>query len=167
MTKLIKKSKCTFENGYIIKKNKVVGIPRIVHLQLDKLECMLQQMDYLITQPAGRPGPSLNGWQRKSALKSDRPYFDAPDTPVTDRRVEEAMQFMKEVDAVQDTVDTNKLIDEFGELIDWCAADKFVEGTDHSQLDLYVLGNPLELKPQTVAALLGRLVTSPVQIEEL
>lgn len=167
MPKMIKKSKCQFEAGHITKKNELVGIPAVVHMQLDKLEIMLQQAEYLENQPVGTPAPSLDGFVRKTTLTSDRPYVEMPSTPVTDKRVAEAMQFMAEADAVNDTATINRTIDEFGALIDWCAADKFVEGQDTSAIDLYILGNPLELTPDKIAGYISGLVLAPAIDMEL
>ena len=94
MTKLINKADCTFENNRIVKDDEIVGLPVDVVLQLHKLELMIQQYDYLKMQPCYSPAPSLDGFERKTALKSDRPYVNVPDTPVTDNRVQEAMALM-------------------------------------------------------------------------
>lgn len=166
MAKLIKKSKCKFEAGIIVKKNKQIGIPYCVWCQINKLELMLQQYNYLKQQPSYQAGPTLEGFKRESALKVDRPYIDTPDTPTIDKRVEEAMRFMSETDRVNEAVDTNKAIDDFGELVDWCASDKFIEGDCYKIIDTPMLGNPLELEPTEVAAALKILVCAPVVVEE-
>lgn len=165
MAKLIKKSKCEFEAGIIVKDDEQVGIPPVVYLQLEKLETMVQQYRYLAAQKPACEGPSLEGFERKSALVSERPYIPAPDTPVTDRRIAEAMEFMAEADAVANAADVNLAIDSFGALVDWCAADKFVEGDCYKKLDLYELGNPLELTADKIAGILKEIVESPITIE--
>ena len=165
MAKLIKKSKCEFINGHIVKKNELIGIPSNVWLQLNKLEVMVQQHGYIIAQDAYCPGPSLDGFVRRSALKGNRPYLEAPETPVTDKRVTEAMAFMKEVDAVNDVHLINETIDRFGELIDWLDADKFVEGTCTHPIDTPELGNPLELRGEDIAKVIEMLVTCPIEFE--
>ena len=165
MAKLIKKSKCEFEAGIIVIDDEQVGIPAVVYLQLEKLETMVQQYRYLAAQKPACEGPSLEGFERKSTLVSERPYIEAPKTPVTDRRVAEAMEFMAEADAVANAADVNEAIDNFGALVDWCAADKFVEGDCYKKLDLYELGNPLELKADDIAVILTEIVESPITIE--
>lgn len=165
MSKLIKKSKCDFEAGHIVKKNELIGIPYKVWAQLNKLELIVQQYDYLMNQPKYSAGPSLQGFERKSALKKDRPYVEAPETPVTDRRVAEAMEFMAEVDSVNDTAEINEMIDDYGALIDWLAADKFVEGECYNPIDTPVLGDPLYLLPGEVVNIIKHLVKHPVEFE--
>lgn len=150
MPKLIKKSKCSFENGHIIKKNKVVGIPSAVYYQLEKLEIMIQQWSYLSSQRPMSPEPSLVGWERKSKHVADRPYVDMPETPEMDKQVKEAIAFMCEVDAIEEAENINKMIDRFGDLIDWCANPKFIEGDNFNTIDLYELGNPLLMTPEDV-----------------
>lgn len=162
MAKLIKKSKCEFVAGQIVKKNELIGIPYKVWAQLTKLDLVIQQYDYLLSQPKYSPGPSLHGFERMSALKNDRPYVDAPDTPVTDRRVAEAMEFMAEVDSVNDTEKINEMIDEYGALIDWLAADKFVEGECYNPIDTPSLGNPLYLNPKNVVYFIKLIVKNPI-----
>lgn len=163
--KLIKKNKCTFEAGHIVKKNELVGIPSVVWYQLEKLEVMYQQYAYLKAQRAYCPGPSLDGFARTSALGTKLPYAPVPDTPVMDRRVEEAMAFMEEVDAVDNAKKLNDAIEDFRELIDWCASEKFVEGNCYNPIDTFELGDPLKLTADTVAYVLSRIVNEPVEIE--
>lgn len=166
MAKLIKKSKCEFEYGIITKKNKQVGIPYCVWCQLNKLELMFQQYTYLKTQPEYQAGPSLDGFERKSLIKSDRPYVSLPDTPTIDKRVNEAMAFIKETDEMNDAVKVNELIDDFGALIDWCSNEKFIEGECYKIIDTPMIGNPLEIKPEAIVVLLKLIVSSPITFEE-
>lgn len=165
MAKLIKKSKCKFENGVIVKKSKVIGIPRVVWLQLNSLELMSQQYDYLATQPEACEGPSLKGFKRKSALRAKRPYAMVEETPVTDRRVKEAMEFMAEQDCIANAELANEYVDRFGALVDWLDGDKFVEGECFTPIDTPTLGNPLKLTPEDVTKILLLIVSSPIRLE--
>ncbi len=163
--KLIKKSKCKFDHGYIVKDGEIIGIPENVWLQLNKLEIMVQQYYYLRDQGPARRGPSLEGFVRKSDIKPDRPYIDAPDTPVTDKRVAEAMEFMREVDCVNKTDEVNEAIDAFGALIDWLSDNKFVEGTCTQPIDTFMLGNPLMLSPNGVVSFIEMMVKHDILME--
>lgn len=165
MAKLIKKSKCKFEAGYIVRKGETVGIPIAVWNQLNKLELIVQQYDYLLGQPTFREAPSLDGFKRRSIFKTERPYAEPPETPVTDRRVKEAMEFMAEVDEVNDVHEINEAIDRFGELIDWCAKDKFIEGSCGYPIDTPMLGDPLTLSPERIATTLALIIKNPIIIE--
>lgn len=162
--KLIKKDKLTFKAGHLIKKNKVVGLPVNVWLQLNELETMIQQYDYLKKQKEYNPGPSLDGFERKRSE-----YFDnilevlPPETPVSDKRTAEAMAFMKEVDQVDKANEVNKTIERFRDLMLWCQHDEFIEGDCYNPIDLYVIGNPLELTEEQVAQFIERMVFDPVQ----
>jgi len=162
MAKLIKKSKCSFEAGHIIKKGEVVGIPQVVWMQLNKLEVIYQQYCYLKKQPAYQPGPSLDDFKRQSSLTSDRPYVETPETPVTDKRVAEAMAFMEETDKTCNACKVNEVIDEYGDLIDWLNADKFIEGNCYSAIDTPFLGNPLELDDASVVKIISMIIESPI-----
>jgi len=161
MAKLIKKSKCTFEEGYIIKNGKQIGLPFIVWAQLNELEIMMQEHAYLKAQPTYQPGPSLEGFERKSAFTKDRPYVDAPDTPVTDKRVAEALAFIDESEKVENAATVNNAIDKFGALIDWAASKKFIEDDCYTRIDTPSLGNPLELTPEAIVSVLRVLIEDP------
>lgn len=165
MAKLIKKSKCKFENGYIVKKNNQIGIPLTVWLQLNKLETMYQQYTYLLSQPAYQAGPSLEGFKKVSALESKLPYVEAPETPVSDKLIAESLAFMEEADKINEAVEINNAIDRFSALFEWLDADKFLEGDCYKQIDTLFLGNPLELTPDAVAAIFKKIVSSAVVFE--
>lgn len=161
--KLIKKSKLTFEAGHLIKKDKVIGLPVNVWLQLNELETMIQQYDYLKKQKEYSPGPTLDGFERRRSE-----YFDnileevLPETPVSDKRVAEAKAFMDEVDRVDKAKEVNETIEHFHDLMLWCQHDKFIEGDCYNPIDLYVLGNPLELTEEKVARIIECMVFNPV-----
>lgn len=165
MAKLIKKSKCKFVAGQIVKKNELIGIPYPVWAQLNKLELIVQQYDYLLDQKPACAGPSLDGFKRKSALHSKLPYVSMPDTPVMDKRVEEAMAFIDEVDNINNANEINEAIDEYGELIDWLNCEEFVEGECTKAIDTPTLGNPLDLVADDVVAILSQIIKFPVAME--
>ena len=165
MTKLIKKKDCKLKNCQIVKGDKLIGIPRIVWMQLNKLDLMSQQYMYLIQQPAYQPGPSLKGFVRKSALDKKMPYLDMPDTPVSDARVEEALKFMREADACANVAEANDMLDRFKDIVIWCDSKKFVEGDCTAPIDTPALGNPLNIKGEDIAGLLHMLASSPIVIE--
>lgn len=164
MTKLINKADCKFEAGHIVKDDELIGISRPVYYQLNELELIVQQHKFLAAQPKHSPAPSLNGFVRKTSLRSDRPYVKQGKTPVTDAREKEALKFMAECDEKNDVDKINATIDRFGELVDWCAGDKFVEGLIVEPLDLVELGNPLELKPEKIVEIISEVVKNPVSV---
>lgn len=173
MAKLIKKDKCKFKQGHIVKKGKVIGLPFAVWLQLNKFELMIQEYWHLRKQPAYQPAPSMDGFERKSMFGNDRPYVEMPDTPTTDKRVGEALAFMAEADAVSDAKMVNQVIDDFGALIDWCNSEEFIEGDCLNVIDTPEIGNPLELDADEIAFVIEKMVTVPaikggkfVRIEE-
>lgn len=167
MTKLINKSKCEFEYGFIVKKDKVVFLPHSVYLQLMKLENMVQQHAYLKQQDPYCPGPSLDGFEFKSALKNKMPFVEVTETPVADKRVEEAMLFMEEMDNVDKTNKINEMIDRFADLIRWCQNDKFIAtNCPHPPIDTYMIGDPLLLTDTMVCNAISKIVTGPVEMEK-
>lgn len=165
MTKLIKKKDCKFKHCQIVKGDELIGIPANVWLQMNKLETMYQQFCYLQAQPKHQAGPSLEGFVRKSMIEDNMPYIKAPETPVTDARVEEAMAFMAEVDAVSSVAEANGMLDRLKDLVLWCDNKKFVEGNCLEPIDTPYLGNPLELKGKHIAKLLKAMASSPIMLE--
>ena len=162
--KMIKKDKCKFDNGLIVKGSKIVGLPADVALQLQKFELMIQQYEYLASQPAPQPMPSLDGFEFDDGLSKPK-HFGQPETPTMDARVEEAMAFCAEVEEVDQVIETNRMIDRFEALINWCNADKFVAGDYVSPLRCPRIGNPLKLTEDLVIGTIVDMVKHPVVIE--
>jgi len=163
MAKLIKKKDCKFKNGYIVKDDKVIGLPTAVWMQLNKLELMMQQYAYLDDQGEYHKAPSLEGFKRASSKK--RSYVTVKETPTIDELVSKAESFMRETDAVNTANDVNKMIDRYGALVDWCASKKFVGGLQDGPLDLVMIGNPLELTPDDIASILLTIAKKPFKLE--
>ena len=162
MAKLINKNKCKFENGYIIHKHKIIGVPVVVGMQMRKLELMFQQWRYLKQQPGYTPAPSLDGFEFKSGLHDVDWHVERPSTPAMDARLEESMQFIADVDKVDDYHKINEMIDQFEALIRWCEADKFVPGDDLAPIDApCCIVNPLTLDPRDVVSVIEMMVYDP------
>lgn len=159
MSKLISKKQMIYENGRFYHKDLEVHIEGAVAAQLNKLELMVQQFEYLEEQAPYSAGPSLAGFERKTAIGTNRPYVEVPETPTLDKRAEEAKAFMEEIDAASDAKEINRQIDAFGELIDWCSKVKVptYDGTYSPIVDTPVLGDPLDLKAETVVEWLTKL----------
>lgn len=164
--KLINKNKLHFENGYIMKKSKVVPIPRVVAMQLKLLDLAMQQRDYLLKQPAYQPAPTLKDFKPASWFENTY-TVTKPKTPVTDKRVEEAMAFIEEMDNVSYAEDAQKHMDEFKPLLDWIADEKML--IDDSgwigRLDIPFVGNPLELDVEEVMEVIIQL-SKPITLED-
>lgn len=143
-------------------------LPLDVIGQARKLDLMAQQHDYLKGQPKYQPGPSLAGFKRKSVKNVGRPYLEDPETPVTDARVEEAMKFMAEADAISQVSDVNDAIDELGALFDFLGSDHWFEPTVGVEtcIDVPALGNILELTPEEARAILEEIAASPIVLED-
>lgn len=165
MTKLIKKKDCKFKVPHIVKDDELIGIPKVVWLQLNQLETLYQQWQYLKDQPAYQEGPSLDGFVRKTNRTKNLPYVEMPKTPVNDARIEEAMAFMAEVDACAEVANVNEMIDRYAALISWCQHKKFIEGDCTYPIDTPELGNPLKLSANDVVKVLKAIVNEPIVIQ--
>ena len=160
------KHECKFEQGHILCGDRVVGIPFDVFAQLHRLEIMIQQHDYLSTQAPYSPGPSLKGWRRRYLADEGLPFVEPPETPEIDKRAAKAMKFMAEMDSIEEAKELNEAISRFAPLIKWCQNEAWVEGNTTDAIDLYTIGNPLELDADTVVTVLKAIIQSPIKIQE-
>ena len=171
MAKMYYKKDLSMVDGRVIdpKTNEVVCLPTNVVLQAEKLDLMAQQYDYLKDQGEYHPGPSLDGFKRRSVFdgRSGRPYLEDPETPAMDARVAEAIAYMGEVDKMQEVEDVNAAIDMLGALFDFLGSDHFFEPEmcRVGVVDAPVLGNILELTPEEARAIVETIAKSPVKME--
>jgi len=165
--KIIKKADVQFEDGMYYMGDETVSIPVKVRIQAEKLDLMWQEYQYLKGQPEYCSGPSLEGFERKSYKAQDRIRICAPETPVHDKVAAEAQAMIRELKAADAAEETNGWIDKFGDLVDFCGSEKFVdEGcTTTFFVDAPAIGNLMTLTQDMVAGMLFEMVTSPIQLE--
>lgn len=166
MAKMIYKEKLTFDNGMVLDGDETVNIPRLVAIEAERLDLMLQEYNYLKAQPEACEGPTMDGFERESYRASHRYKLAMPDTPIMDAKAAEGKAFVAEVKAHNATVEAQHVLDEFRELVDFAQSDRFVEESCGTYMvDTPALGSILELTPERIGEVLLEIAKSPIQIE--
>lgn len=150
--KLRNKSKLVWNNGYITtKKGKLVALPDAVQDELDQMEVDIEMNFHQQTQPKPvDPKPF-----KRLGLKLPLASIET-DTPLLDKKVEESMALMDELDEVNAADRIKKLAEErYPNLARFAAEDEFIPGTRIERLNLPILekvANPLEMDPEKFLA---------------
>ena len=145
-TKMMKKSKLTFNDGlFFTKKGRIVAIDPVVVSQFNDLERMVQMYDYIEDQPKAQPEPSLDGFEFKSTLSTQ--IFIEATTEMLDKKYEEATQIMAELDAKANAHACNEIFKRYEALTTWVDNDEILVTVNPSKIpdkiDTFYLGNPL------------------------
>ena len=165
--KLIKKSECDFSKGYIIGADgeTVIALPFPVRHQLEELDRAWQIFCYLDEQEPYHPAPTIAGFKRET-FRDERAWEmpEKPETPAIEKRMEETLAYLKDVDAEEGYDKLAYACDRFHDLLDFCAEEAFiaVDAASIQALKCARVGNPLELKADDVIAMLKAMVESDV-----
>lgn len=171
MAKMYYKKNLVMVDGRVLdpETNEVVCLPIDVIMQAEKLDLMAQQFEYLKDQGEYHPGPSLEGFKRRSVFDGNvgRPYLEDPETPTMDARVAEALAFIDESEALDRVKDVNRTIDHLGALFDFLGSDHFFEAEKYKNqiVDAPTLGNILELTPEEARGIIEEIASSPIVLE--
>lgn len=150
--KMYKKEELTVKDGLLVAGNGDVVLvnPEVVDLA-NELETNLQKARYLSAQPKGGPAPTLDGFTRKSTKSIE--MFTC-DTPISDKRAEDALAFMDELDDIKLTDDMNNMLLGMTELVMFVQEGEVLglEGcTTIRRFDTPTLGNPLKWTEDTLS----------------
>lgn len=151
--KMINKSELEYKDGYVLNGNDIVALdPRIVR-QANSLEEMVQKRRWLNDQPSACAGPNLSSFERESEFDA-LPHWEA-ETPLIDKKIEDSMKFMKELDEVNlvDMVN-EKIFNYLKELVEFSTKDYVIDESglcSPERFDLPTLGNPLELTADQIS----------------
>lgn len=159
--KIIEKSKLSFEEGYIVSKCEVVGVPDYVVNDLNAIETAIQQAAFLKAQPEGVAAPSLKDFERKSA--HTLPTIERPETPLNDKKLADSLALIEELDAADSVEQVNAFITKHANLFEWVGNKKVIDyETTPVKFDLPTLGNPLKLTTKDLTDHLMTLVGTEV-----
>ena len=145
MTRFISKKECEYKKGFVTRNNEIIGLPVDVVFQLRRLEGAFQRARYLATQPAGRPAPSLDGFEFESEHKVDVPWIEHVDTPALDAKIDESLALISELEKMHMVGQVNQYRSSFRNLFEFVGNDEFIEASEPMRLDLATIGNPLTL----------------------
>ena len=152
MAKFYSKSDLTFKSGYVVNADgDVVALPKGVARQLNDIETMVQKADWVFEHEVEEKEPEE--FVRKSAF-APAPVITV-DTPLLDKKVEEAVRLHEEIQRHLCADKLNEIIAGFKEAFAFCDEESFVEGDEVIRLDLPTLGDPLKLTTYGLAKLIG------------
>ena len=158
--KYMKKSKLQMIDGMICnKKGEVLGInPKIAEL-FNQLETEIQEKMYMDKQPEAQPMPSLDGFEREHANGNVKiPTIEVAETPIIDKRIKEAMAFVKEVEAQHTADEANKKYEDYALLFQFVENESILVNTDmlaEYGIDTPFIGDVLKLDKEDLADLIG------------
>jgi len=155
MAKMYKKSELSVIEGRLVSKdNEVVNIPSGIIRQANDLETLVQKARYLKAQPEEQPAPSLDGFERKTEKGLRK--FEA-DTPIMDGKVNEAIEFMKELEGTKEVQLMNEMLGRYDRLYEFVRSENVFEDSGaidwtryDNRLDTPTLGNILDWTPDTI-----------------
>lgn len=150
--KMINKSELEYKNGYIVNGDEIIAVDPYIILQANALEEMVQKRRWLNDQPQACSGPNLSSFERESELDV-LPHWEA-ETPLMDKKIEDSLKLMEELDEMNMVNLVNKELKYFEELIEFTSKDYVIDMPSQcapEKFDMPTLGNPLELTAQQVA----------------
>jgi hypothetical protein len=154
------KKQLTIVNGYLKAPDSTIVVvdPKVI-VEANVLETLSQKADYLMAQPAATPMPTFDGFERKSIMDEIVPKFTVT-TPMLDKRAEDALAIMEELDNVETANNANQVLELFAELFEFVKNDYVIDhGNDGSELvriDTPTLGNILELTDSEVVEVIAK-----------
>lgn len=144
--KMYKKSELNFKNGMLATADGdvIVPDPKVV-AQANQLETMAQRGAWLKEQPEMCAGPDFSKFERKS-IKDEEINKFVCETPLLDKKAEESIALMDELDALEVCDKLNEVQSQFKELFAWVGDDTVLSDDSRalSTFDTPTLGNPLE-----------------------
>lgn len=143
--KMYKKSDLTVNHGLLVSKDGDIIMPDInVVDQANRLETLAQKSAYLAGQPEATPMPTLDGFERIS-IRDNNVKFRAV-TPLMDKKTDEAMAIMGELNDIATVEKANEMLGEFVALLDFVEQDFVIDcGNELYLFDTPILGSVLEL----------------------
>ena len=166
--KLFNKNELQFVDGMLISKatNDVVCPAPSAVFGLNNLETKYQEAMYLKEQGEYNPAPTLEGFNRETALHSIRVEIPEAETPTLDEQVARSIKITEELDAVCKHDDMVQLINSNEEAFNFVHAD-YVVDTDCSlyRFDLPYIGNPLELTDEKLVAICEFIIEHGLKID--
>ena len=165
MAKYIKKSKLTFtDDGLLVtKKGQVVYLvdQEVVKLA-NELDTMVQEFAYLVAQPKPQPLPSLDGFEREHLGDYVSPFEMELDTPIMDKRIEEAQAFAKEAEEQYRAMRCNETFDLFAPLFKFADSEAVLVSEEVGEVfDTPTFGDPLKLTEERIAGAIQEIHAHP------
>ena len=149
MAKLVSKSDLSFKHGYIIDNDgTVMNLSFRVWEQLIDLELMVQRADFAKVHGISDDDNVQVTMDDFVPVHRYKVTFGmTAKTPLLDKKMDEAMQLMEEIEDSQKAAQLTKAINEMPELLEFISSEYILVTSECApqRFDLAILGNPLEL----------------------
>lgn len=144
--KFMKKDMLVYKNGYLMnKKGKIVMPDYDVVYKFNNLEEEFQKALYLKAQPKAVSAPSMEGWEKVSEHDVDVEDMFFAETPTLDKKIEESIALMDDIDAANKVDKLQAIAAEYPEVIEFINSKEIIVYEDSGyRFDMATLGNPLE-----------------------
>lgn len=155
--KMYKKSKLSYENGYIVKNDKIVGIDNEVVDLLNRIEHDYQVARWRKNHPA-IPATEVPPFEFETDRGEVFVSFES-DTPALDEALALSMAIMDDLDAVSTAEQLNHYFEGIQPVINFVNDERVVSFNQNTQhrFDLKYLGNPLELTKEKLVELISEM----------
>lgn len=154
MAKLVSKSDLSFKNGYIIDETgTVMNLSFRVWEQLIDLEMMVQRAGFAKVNGISDDDNEQVTMDDFVPVHRYKVTFGmVAKTPLLDKKMDEAMQLMEEIEDSQKAAQLTEAINEMPELLEFISSEYILvtsEGAPQRH-DLAIIGNPLDLTRDTL-----------------
>lgn len=149
MAKLVSKSDLSFKNGYIVDETgTVMNLSFRVWEQLADLEMMVQRAGFAKVHGISdedKEQITMDDFVPVHRYKVD--FGLILKTPLLDKKVDEAMQLMEEIEGSQKAAQLTEAINNMPELLEFIGSEYILVTSECApqRFDLAIIGNPLEL----------------------
>ncbi len=153
MAKLVSKSDLSFKHGYIIDKDgTVMNLSFRVWEQLIDLELMVQRAGFAKVHGISDDDNEQVTMDDFVPVHRYKVTFDTiVKTPMLDKKMDEAMQLMEEIENSQKATQLTKAINSMPELLEFVSSEYVLVTSECApqRYDLAIIGNPLDLTADT------------------
>lgn len=139
--KTYKKENLKYKNGYIFKGDKIVGIDNDIVDLANKMETDTQRKYHEVHNKI-----DINDVEEFNRVSEFSRPLVMPSTPKLDKKIEESIELMDELDGMQKAEEANEYLESIHPVVQFIQEDFVIDCKQDTQhkFDLPVLGNPLE-----------------------
>lgn len=163
--KIYNKDNLHYKNGmFVTDSGDIIGIDSEIVDLANELETKYQRAVWLETQPAPCLGPNFSEFERLSEFDMDDEF--KVETPIMDKRTEESIKYMEELDMKILNDSMNEQLRGMKPLVMFVEDDSVIsfDVDKIHRFDCYMLGNPLDWTKDTIISAIARI--NNVELED-
>jgi hypothetical protein len=156
-TKMYKKSKLEYKNGYIVKNGKIISVDNKIVDMFNQLETDYQRALWDANHPV-MPAVGRPEFQFETERGKVHPVIKVH-TPNLDEAISKAKDIMDDLDAIDAADRATEYLNKIQPLIQFICDDHIVSCNQETlhRFDLKFIGNPLELDKETLGYLVHEM----------